>query len=370
MLGAAHPSIVDRVAFKGPGYFGFPLNKLDHDLTQESSQFLPPLNQLRETTIDPDAKQLQLRLADLSRRCTSSAIWPETHGATGAMLSSLFKPFTEAYMNGWAFQTPVMDNQDLCGTGDLTCIGIERMSNCTRKAGVLRSSAPEISLNHGKAKPPPEFAGKGLFWWTAQSLGRIIKPTVDAAAHIRELQALWGWNKFRPVLGVHIRQGDTCFKGIGKIRKGRRCDPPSFYLKNMRPVMDKYGARSVFVASDSQAAIEHLKANLDVPVFSVELNRTEYGQWHNLDKAIAKGALDMVKDRSDVLTDIRLLSEADVLLGKFTSNIPRHALALGTFNRGGGHIVPYVSLDAAWCADYEEMSGRSIIPTWPTEFKC
>ena len=54
--------------------------------------------------------------------------------------------------------------------------------------------------------------------------------------------------------------------------------------------------------------------------------------------------------------DTLLLAEADVFVGKFTSNLDRlvHALQVGR----SGCVRPFVSLDAPWCFDFGGMAGR------------
>jgi hypothetical protein len=54
-----------------------------------------------------------------------------------------------------------------------------------------------------------------------------------------------------------------------------------------------------------------------------------------------------VQEFKDYLVDQLLLASGDALVGKFTSNIDRVAYALMA---GGSHcLVPYISLDSAWC---------------------
>lgn len=56
--------------------------------------------------------------------------------------------------------------------------------------------------------------------------------------------------------------------------------------------------------------------------------------------------------------DLLLLSEGDGFIGKFTSNLDRIAYSLMAARAGG--ILPFVSLDSAWCSDWGRNAGESV----------
>eukprot|EP00041_Stephanoeca_diplocostata_P017827 m.367378 g.367378 ORF g.367378 m.367378 type:complete len:182 (+) comp20832_c0_seq2:1466-2011(+) len=58
----------------------------------------------------------------------------------------------------------------------------------------------------------------------------------------------------------------------------------------------------------------------------------------------------------DAMVDMLLLSHANVLVGKFSSNVFRAALEVGSAR--AGELKPYVSLDATWCWDFGVNSGH------------
>jgi hypothetical protein len=357
---------------------GYPLARLPIDYVQRHLELLPDPSELtRPVAPDPDASFVQAAMRSLAANCSGPGMWVWTYGATGALIGSLLKPLAIAYNEGRGFHTPSVNG--LCpGVGDhpdLSCIGLEPLSRCSLREGAPLEGAPELSIGTPADQLiPARFAHRGLFWWTAQALGRLTALTPAAAARLESLRELWGWPRMRPVLGIHIRQGDTCHRGVGNVIKARRCDPPSFYLEAALPLIGRYGVRAVFVASDSDDAIAFVRERLSgrgVAVFSLDgvVDRAQtYGRFKNFDKAIASGTIDMVADRRAVVSELHLLAEADVLLGKHTSNMMRHALALGVFKRGGAHVAPFRSLDATWCADYEYFAGNSTIGA--RRFKC
>ena len=55
----------------------------------------------------------------------------------------------------------------------------------------------------------------------------------------------------------------------------------------------------------------------------------------------------------EALMDVMLLRDTDALVGKFSSNLDRLAIALMAARRGGC-VPPFVSLDWAWCFDFAE----------------
>ena len=58
------------------------------------------------------------------------------------------------------------------------------------------------------------------------------------------------------------------------------------------------------------------------------------------------------------VVDAMLLARTDVLVGKFSSGLFRAAYALASARRAGA-LVPFVSLDAPWCADYGVPAGHN-----------
>ena len=62
------------------------------------------------------------------------------------------------------------------------------------------------------------------------------------------------------------------------------------------------------------------------------------------------GQVDLFESAQHTLREVFLAADADGIVGKFTSNLDRIALALSAGRKQC--VVPYVSLDVAWCSDY------------------
>ena len=255
------------------------------------------------------------------------------------------------------------------------------------------------------AAPAAAHAHRGLFWWTSQAVAFLARPDGATLGRLWAAQDRLDWAARRPVLGVHVRRGDTCLDGgRGELRKhkGRTCDGLAAYAARARAMVDAHGFRAVFLATDDpQIVAEAQRTNaFGVPVLapggvenasfsspcvaavgpnSVFTRRrrvpsTSRAQVANEDvdrhQLYGRGYYNKVlKDmpeadaRADaraVLDDLFLLAACDGFVGKFTSNIDRLAVALSNAWRGGDCVTPFESLDAAWCADFGRRTGKSI----------
>ena len=65
--------------------------------------------------------------------------------------------------------------------------------------------------------------------------------------------------------------------------------------------------------------------------------------------------MDNFREAEAALVDLLLMSQADGFVGKFTSNLDRIAYSLMSARAGG--LMPVVSLDSKWCADWGAKAG-------------
>ena len=80
-------------------------------------------------------------------------------------------------------------------------------------------------------------------------------------------------------------------------------------------------------------------------------------QVHYSDGSLKDGSFDSYLEAQAVLTDLLFLSEGDLFVGKFTSNIDRIAYALMAARHN--FLVPFISLDSTWCLDFGRKVGRT-----------
>ena len=262
-----------------------------------------------------------------------------------------------------------------------SCAGLEPIGPTLDKAGqYAQSQLPDANrLSAGwsvrdvkNAGVPTAYAHRGLFWWTGQVLAWLIRPDFQRRQRLNELKAVWKWREGE-VLAVHVRRGDTCLAGAGAVErgKGRQCDGLEAYLPAIKALLSRYGYSQIYLASDDADVVQRATQDADklfglLPsqVLSQRVDRTMYaGGYYN--KQLKRGALDPTADANAVLDDILLIADADAFVGKFTSNVARLAFALSAANKGGDCIVPFVSLDATWCADFGKRTGESIHGPFP-----
>jgi len=189
----------------------------------------------------------------------------------GGELSALLKPFRAAFDARARFRTPSIQRVGCAADGDAAaCLGLEPLDRCGAGAGAGGFSA-RLAGKRLAATPAAAHAHRGLFWWTSQAAAFLARPDGATLGRLWAAQDRLDWAARRPVLGVHVRRGDTCLDGgRGEIRKhkGRTCDGLAPYAARARAMIDAHGFRSVFLATDDpQIVAEAQRTNaFGVPV--------------------------------------------------------------------------------------------------------
>ena len=204
----------------------------------------------------------------------------------------------------------------------------------------------------------------------------MTKPTGELGAQLKKERLVVDLAP-RPMLGVHLRRGDSCDLS-DSLKRGRVCSHGAEYAKEVAELIVRYGFRSVFAASDSEDAVRELRAALatahggimrHVPVLvsGLDANSTvrddKVRQAKSVETGLTDGTFNAFSEFKSVLTDLVLLSECEGFVGKFTSNLDRIAYSRMTA-RSGCHR-PYVSLDAPWCFE-----RKGVSPIGAKEFGC
>ena len=215
------------------------------------------------------------------------------------------------------------------------------------------SSVPSFTASvqePGKAPVPGEFAERGLFWWTSQQLAFLLRPDDEFVSVISKLKTDLRWEAHRPILGIHIRHGDSCSPDQVEL-KARTCEDLDVYMYHARNLSLKYGYKSIFLATDDPKMVEATK------------KYPEFNWLHRPDiRAMREGLYEYTvlpsefkMDAINYLTDVFMFADADGLVGKFTSNVARLSVAL----RYGQQrcLYPFVSMDSYWCNDAMKWSG-------------
>jgi len=191
----------------------------------------------------------------------------------GGELSALLKPFRAAVDARARFRTPAIRRVGCAADGDAAaCLGLEPLDRCGAGAGAGGFSA-RLAGKRLAAAPAAAHAHRGLFWWTSQAVAFLARPDGATLGRLWAAQDRLDWAARRPVLGVHVRRGDTCLDGgRGELRKhkGRTCDGLAAYAARARAMVDAHGFRAVFLATDDpQIVAEAQRTNaFGVPVLA------------------------------------------------------------------------------------------------------
>ncbi len=119
----------------------------------------------------------------------------------------------------------------------------------------------------------------------------------------------------------------------------------------------RYGVKSIFLATDDDDTILETKNWPQfVWLFQKNQDRGERKK-RRWESTLKRGIFNNFLEAQSILTDMFLLAEGDLFLGKFTSNVDRIAFSLLTTKKRG--LVPFISLDSSWCSDFGARVGVS-----------
>jgi len=232
------------------------------------------------------------------------------------------------------------------------------------------------------ATVPSQYASLGYFGVSSIAFGWMTSPNADMLADIHTRLSTTGLGTAlagtTPVIGMHVRQGDSCGDGW---RTGRKCSELSEYMEIAEEVRSKTGASTIYLATDSESIINK---TAEYPSWTF-LRMKEATEWQKELKVKTADAWafndpththksQMFDDvmrynyfsnhtdwnrRSawETTIDTQLLSYTDIFIGKFSSNFFRSAFELHSSRCNCA--PPFVSMDAAWCFDWGMDAGVS-----------
>eukprot|EP00747_Dinoflagellata_sp_TGD_P157842 gnl/TRDRNA2_/TRDRNA2_177776_c2_seq14.p1 gnl/TRDRNA2_/TRDRNA2_177776_c2~~gnl/TRDRNA2_/TRDRNA2_177776_c2_seq14.p1 ORF type:complete len:267 (-),score=18.24 gnl/TRDRNA2_/TRDRNA2_177776_c2_seq14:343-1143(-) len=209
---------------------------------------------------------------------------------------------------------------------------------------------------------PDEFKDKGLFWWTSQVWTYLLRPDRGLRAQLAGLKEHLNWEAHRPILGMHVRHGDSCHKAFSK---DRDCFPFETFMSKAREFAMLYGYKSIYLATDDadvwdQAANYSEFHFLHAPANRAQRRNTmeqdDKGMWVSSVKAMYFEAGAVAKEAREVLLDVHMLADTDGFIGQFTSSMARLAYSLSFGRRGCA--IPLASLDSLWCNDFLQDIGK------------
>lgn len=214
----------------------------------------------------------------------------------------------------------------------------------------------------------PGYGHRGHFWYVAHLLAHLTRPNEATKARVAAAASASGLRDApRPLLGIHVRRGDSC-RETQETAKARRCSPFAEYWYHALAMRARYGIRSVFLATDDAAVLAEATeaaAAAGLPLFAsaaapppATADAPPPPLWDNVLDGTSKRAVDAAAAAAGVVDDLAILSRCDAFVGKFTSNLDRIAYAL--IAAKSRCLKPLVSLDSLWCHDWSSDAGRSL----------
>ena len=269
------------------------------------------------------------------------------------------RTFVTSPVRPWVYS---LDHPDCWHKGAFSCY-LQPWSSCQGRApseaeggaaaapdGVAAREAafyvPETLINHFYFVPA-KYRARGIFWWRMVQMQYLLrlnqrtKQEVDLASARRDI----GYSK--PIIGLHVRRGDSCHTTLRR----NKCVPLTRHLEAVLVMSARYNISKVFVATDDTSALEHLRAqapDLDfISLPSYDRSNLQSGDNVWLENRLLQGDLSGHQLLLFTLRDLALLSEADVFVGHFASNLSRLAFLKATFLQGSP--PPFISVDGPWC---------------------
>eukprot|EP00512_Aurantiochytrium_limacinum_P009669 CAMPEP_0171544546 /NCGR_PEP_ID=MMETSP0960-20121227/3565_1 /TAXON_ID=87120 /ORGANISM="Aurantiochytrium limacinum, Strain ATCCMYA-1381" /LENGTH=827 /DNA_ID=CAMNT_0012092375 /DNA_START=95 /DNA_END=2574 /DNA_ORIENTATION=+ len=329
-------------------------------------------------------------LADLTKtnkRTTLHLEAPEC--GAGCTLNYLVTPLMHAMSTNQAFLTPDSlwaESRSCDGSQELSCFLKPFASRDDTDPACAKSDGPRYDSNTGKwrrigqddygqwngerklSRTPTGFENFGIMWNVGQVLKNLLQFSPRVQQQLDKVVLATGLDRVenQPILGVHVRLGDSC--SDPKIdEKGRRCDGLRYYIPAIRLLMRRFQFKSVYLATDSAEVVRNAtKYYSDINwIVNPHINRDRYNVFANAtatdeitiegvlfgDKRLKKAGFSRTQEMVDFLVDTYILSKyASGFIGKFTSNMDRIVAALGAAlgNDAGTCLKPLLSLDSDW----------------------
>ena len=165
----------------------------------------------------------------------------------------------------------IWSNPQVCPASDLSCFFQPLGNSCTPAEGESTAVGEDFSRDATKEwvgglvkKNWPKGTGEGVdrFMDVARTIAFLMRPTDAIENLIEESKIELGWeNDEYPVLGVHVRTGDSCNNDIktnGRAQNdlmGRSCQGLDDYIPFIRNMTTMYGIKHIFLATDGGAEI-------------------------------------------------------------------------------------------------------------------
>mmetsp|Transcript_10727 Transcript_10727/g.28297 ORF Transcript_10727/g.28297 Transcript_10727/m.28297 type:complete len:486 (+) Transcript_10727:127-1584(+) len=116
----------------------------------------------------------------------------------------------------------------------------------------------------GVDPPPAAYATQGGFWFVSQLLAHLLRPSDATRRRVgRRAEAAGLRRAPRPLLGIHVRRGDSC-REVQEATKARRCSPFAEYWYHALAMRARGGVQA-FVSAVAIFAAGALRHPVRIP---------------------------------------------------------------------------------------------------------
>lgn len=366
------------------------------------------------STADAELHQLlECTLRPRNFQCPSPSgpvVVDELYCGAGCSLSFLIKPLLFALAEGKRFSVPAsrFAMGEPC-TGSST----RRRSACFFRGdesthGEIASDAVLVKQDwEGQAVSPASAQAGSLpgaaaifysswFALVARLLASLTQPSDRMRQHVQHVAGQLGIDDelHRPLLSLHVRQGDACSDPEAAKSKGRaQCLGLDAYAPYVDAMIRAHDYKAIYIATDSEEVVQdatrrwHLNATaartlrlrdplrvlfqpIDRSRYAIFASKQSIRQGWTIEKLLWAKQLASTRQQLNVtparemeefMTDLYLLARADGFVGSFTSNMDRVAYALSSAYAASSTpcLKPFASLGGFWCSDFSRRSGRA-----------
>ena len=192
----------------------------------------------------------------------------------------------------------------------------------------------------------PPFARLGLVWWRAMLAKFLLRPIQTVYGLIDAARQRLSANSKRwpPLIGIHVRHGD-------KVVEASVLDVAAYIDVATALVRESRGRKSVFISSDDPDVL-HIAASLGVQRQIEVLSDAD--ELRDLDitnaNVLNHRRVNVTRYALEAISNTWLLSEAQLFVGTFSSNLGRLAFELMLANQSNSTMKFGFSLDLVWYA--------------------
>ena len=213
------------------------------------------------------------------------------------------------------------------------------------RRGMNRGRA--ISFTYPLRRIPDSF-----FYFTGLIMDSVLKLKDEYELHIRERRKYLNMESYKPIIGVHIRQGDVMTESYLAFRRFKLSD----YMATIEEVVSKTGVKNVFIATDSPETIKQLPKDSGITfIYDDEEKRHDTSN-----SLMLLNNPDMKKiETMTAVKNIYLLSDCDYIVGSYGTSFIKFASALSYFRKKRRNLILITRSSNLYIIDEEPLRNNA-----------